>query len=133
MQLKRDVKRALSRYSHRKKESDKTTYRAKRACHQKLIEERKRVHHEEIKNNLLKSKHDGKQFLSKVRNARKKKQERPNIETQTWKEHFENVLGRTDCLPDKVNINENGEESSADIHVPEMDDPITMSKSERSH
>ena len=38
------------------------------------------------------------------------------------------MLGWTDCLPYKVNINENGEESSADTHVPELDDLITMSE-----
>ena len=78
---------------------------------------------------MVESKYDSKLFWSKVRSVRKRTQDRTNIGIQTWKDHFEKVLGSTNCLRDReTDEHASNDDTSRIAFIPEIDDPITQSE-----
>ena len=90
--LKREVRRALNRYSRYNFEVNKTYYHEIRKQYFKTIKEKRKEYKKSLQDTLISHKNDSSRFWSTIRSMKKKKNEQPHIEMKKWKEHFENVL-----------------------------------------
>jgi len=119
--LKRDARRSLARFRRTRKDVDRKVYIEKRNMYNKLLSEKKTDYYNTMSEKLLKNKNDSRLFWSTVRNLRRKPRDLPHIDINSWKEHFENVLGGN------ADENNNAEENVHfdDVQDFDLDQPIT--------
>lgn len=125
--LKIDARRSLARYRRSKRDEDRMVYKEKRNVYLSTLKEKKKNYNDKMTQILLENKNDSKKFWSTVRSLKRKPKETPQVDIKIWKNHFEHILGGEATSKDDEGVNENetwmpGEE---EIHVPDLDAPIT--------
>ena len=123
---KREARRALSRYTRSGSAADKTVYREVRARYQATIKEKKKNYRNSVRESLLANKNDSSKFWSTVRNARRKTREQPQINSKTWKNHFERILRQQNLPQRHCDTLPEIEVEDEDVYVRELDEQISL-------
>jgi len=89
---KQEARRALNRYRYTKHATDKEPFLTCRKRYKSLIREKKRTFFTSTSEALVKSRKDPRKFWLMIRQATRKSPSQPQINIQTWKEHFENLF-----------------------------------------
>jgi hypothetical protein len=128
--LKKLVTRALSKYKRTRSDEDRLAYTTLRARYQKLIKLKKKEFYQSIQNSLLENKKDSSKFWNTIKQFKPSLKPRAEIDINTWKEHFEQILGQNEpqnelqSEPQDSNNNASLFDSE-DINL-DLDDDITI-------
>ena len=90
--LKTDARRSLAQYRRSRRDDDRTVYKEKRNLYLSTLKEKKKTYNDKMTQTLLESKNDSKKFWSTVHSLRRKSRETPQVDINTWKNHFERIL-----------------------------------------
>jgi hypothetical protein len=118
---KRAARKALNRYTCTRDELDKTAYRQLRTEYKKVICEKKRKHRQILHDRLLVDRKNSGKFWDTVKNARCKKRVQPNINLESWHDHFQSVFSGNGLLLNDKPVNDT---CINERHVPQLDSPI---------
>lgn len=117
---KRAARKALDKYSKTRNEFDKTAYRQLRSEYKQIIQEKKKKHRQLMQESLLADMKNSCKFWNTVKKARCKKTSQPNIDLESWHDHFQQVFSGIG-LEKKELVNETNADN---LFVPHLDNPI---------
>ena len=118
--LKREAKQMLNRYARSRTLENKQRYKEKRTHYQKVLKEKKKEYKKTIQDSLLNHRKDSKHFWSTINRTRKRQTDKPKIDINVLKQHFENILAKQ--IEDKESTDWDLED---DIVVEDLDKDIT--------
>ena len=90
------------------------------------LKEKKKTYNDKMTQTLLESKNDSKKFWSTVHSLRRKSRETPQVDINTWKNHFERILREEANDHEGVNENETWTPGVEEIVDHDLDAPITQ-------
>ena len=124
--LKTDARRSLAQYRRSRRDDDRTVYKEKRNLYLSTLKEKKKTYNDKMTQTLLESKNDSKKFWSTVHSLRRKSRETPQVDINTWKNHFERILREEANDHEGVNENETWTPGVEEIVDHDLDAPITQ-------
>ena len=85
----------------------KEVYKTVRTAYQNLIKEKKRIHRQEVFDDLMANRNDSAVFWGIINKLKPRKQNLPDIDMRTWQDHFSKVLNPTGEDPVRLEEIEN--------------------------
>ena len=110
-EARREARGALMQYKVSKLTNDKDNYVSCRGSYKRLIREKKKNFYNSVRNHLMATLKNSKEFWATIRRAARRTPPQPVIEINVWKNHFENLFkGNAACrivVPSNAEVIEN--------------------------
>ncbi|KAK7490778.1 hypothetical protein BaRGS_00018007, partial [Batillaria attramentaria] len=103
-QKKREARKALRRYMRTGLTVDKDVYRQKRSQYKDTLTNKKKTHKQKVLDDLMANKNDSKAFWACIKKANTQHKQLPDINMDTWKQHFETLLSEDDLVSEHGHI-----------------------------